>query len=74
MKFTDSFKRRRALAAFCSAAFLCQAGSCQFNDITTSVTLSGRDVFLTLFRDAILGPIDTYVTEAIDDFFDDGNN
>lgn len=64
-------RRRRALAAICSAAFLCQAGSCQFDEITTTVTLNGRDVFVSLFRDAILGPIDAYVTEAIDDFFDD---
>lgn len=63
--------RRRALAAICSAAFLFQAGSCQFDEITTTVTLDGRDVFVTLFRDAILGPIDAYVTDAIDDFFGD---
>ena len=71
MNFIYPPRRRRALAAIFAAAFLCQAGSCQFDEITTTVTLSGRDVLVTLFRDAILGPIDAYVTEAIDDFFDD---
>ena len=51
----------------------CELCSCNLNDITTTttVTLDGREVIISLVRQAILTPIDQYITEAVNELFDD---
>ena len=65
--------RRRALKALCATGIVCQLGSCNLNDITTTttMTLDGREVIISLVRQAILTPIDQYITEAVNELFDD---
>ena len=47
-------------------------GGCELDDFTTTTTttLDGRDVVTYLVRAAILTPIDDFLTNAIDAFFD----
>lgn len=54
-----------------AGAFLLQLGGCQFGDITTSVTLSARELLINVFRGVILTPIDTAITAAINNAFAD---
>ena len=65
--------RRRALSTLCAAGIVCQLGSCNFNEITTTttMTLDGREVIISLVRQAILTPIDQYITDAVNELFDD---
>ncbi len=46
-------------------------GGCNFQDITATTTLDGRQVFMGLAQSAIVTPINDWVTHAIDDLFDE---
>jgi hypothetical protein len=61
--------RSAAVGLMCLAGTSFQLSGCQFNDITTSVTLSGQELIVTLIRGAILTPIDQAITAAVNDFF-----
>jgi hypothetical protein len=72
----QSFKRairRKKIAALCAAGFLCQLCSCDFGQISTTMTttLDGREVIISLIRGAILEPIDQFITDAVYEFFGD---
>jgi len=64
-------KRTRAASAFLAAATAFQLGGCDFGQITTTVTLDGQDFFITLIRGAVLTPLDNFITDAINNAFDD---
>ena len=55
---------------FCTAGVVFQVGSCNFSEITTTTTLDGREVIITLVRNAILTPIDLWITAAVNEMFD----
>ena len=64
---------RKALAALCSAGMLLQFGSCDLGEITTTTTatLDGRAVLLSLLRSVIIQPIDAFLVQAVDELIDD---
>ncbi len=62
--------RSRTAKMLVAGAVLTQAGSCNFGEVSTSVTLSGQELIITLIRSAILSPIDAYVTNAVNEIFD----
>jgi hypothetical protein len=57
-----------ALAAL-AAGTTFQFGGCNIADVTIPTTLAGRDLLITLVRGAILTPIDAFVTNAINNAF-----
>lgn len=61
--------RGAALGMMCLAGTTTQLGGCQFTDVTTTVTLSGQELIITLIRGAILTPIDQAITAAVNDLF-----
>ncbi len=61
------------MGAVCSAGMLFQFGGCDVGSITTSVTLDGRSLLISLVRGAVLMPIDTLVTDAINNAFSNDN-
>jgi len=68
-----SFKRKAALLGLGVMAFQLPLGSCQFDQITatSTVTLDGREVIMNLIRGAILTPIDTFITDSVNELFDE---
>ena len=60
----------KAMGVFCTAGVLFQVGSCDFGEITTTTTLDGRELVLTLVRSAVLTPIDQLITAAVNELFD----
>ena len=64
----------RWLAILGATGFLCQLGSCEIGEITTTSTIDGRELIISLIRDAILAPLDEFVTEAVNDAFSDDDN
>ena len=63
--------RTRTLGVFFSAGVVFQLGGCEFGEITVTQTMDGRDVLINLVRGAVLGPIDSFITAAINQAFDE---
>lgn len=61
--------KRAGTIATCGMAF--QFGGCDFGTVSTSVTLNGADLIVTLIRAAILTPIDNAITDFVNDAFTD---
>lgn len=70
MSLSKHMLRARRWAALCAAGMVCQFGGCDIGEITTTVTLSGRDLVISVVRGAILTPLDAFITQAINDAFD----
>lgn len=65
------FLSRRAAATLLGAGMLFQLGGCNFGEVTTSFTLDGRELIISLVRTAIITPLDAFLTETINDAFGD---
>jgi len=50
-----------------------QFGDCRLDDINVSsaVTINGRDALISIIRGAILTPIDQFITDGINELFDE---
>ncbi len=64
--------RSKAAGLIFSGFTIFQLSGCNFGEVTTSVTLSGEELIITLIRSAILNPIDVLVTNAVNDAFGNG--
>lgn len=67
--------RMRRIATAAAGGMALQFGGCDLGQITTTqtVTLDARDVVVSIVRAAILGPIESFLTAAIDDVFGVGD-
>ena len=63
---------KRKLTALAMGAMLLGFpwGGCQIDQITTTSTLDGREVMISLVRGAILSPIDAWITAGVNQIFD----
>lgn len=61
--------RRKFAATVMTGGMLFQFGGCDFGSVTTSVTLSGEELIISLVRAAILDPIDQFVTDQVNAAF-----
>lgn len=61
--------RNKAAGLLCATGCLFQVGGCELGEITTTVTLSGEELVISLIRGAILRPIDEFVTNAVNEAF-----
>ncbi len=60
------------LAVACGSVF--QLGGCDFGQISTTVTVDGRELIIGAIRTSILDPLDNYITDRINDVFaEDGD-
>jgi len=71
MRWLVAKLRYRTLGALGAGALLFQLGGCDFGQITTTTTLDGRELVISLIRGAILNPIDAYITETVNNAFDE---
>ncbi len=58
---------RRMLGGIFAAGIVCQVGSCDLGQITTTVTVDGLELISGAIRTAILTPIDAAITEALNE-------
>lgn len=58
-----------------AAGSLCQLGNCDFGEITTTstTTIDGRELLISLVRGAIITPLDQWVTDTVNDTFGPDN-
>ena len=63
--------RKRLLYKLCAVGAVFQLGGCEIGQITTTPTVDGREVIISLIRGIVLTPIDAFITDAINDAFDD---
>ncbi len=61
--------QKRVLSGICAGGMMLQLGGCEIGEITTTTTLDGRELLISLVRGAILAPIDVLITDAINDAF-----
>ena len=61
----------RLVAAACTIGFLGQFSGCQFDELTVTQTVDARELVISLVREAVLGPIDDFLTVAINDAFEE---
>ncbi len=61
--------RHRTMGTLGAGAMLFQLGGCEFGDITTTTTLDGRELVISLIQGAILNPIDAFIIETVNDAF-----
>ena len=64
-------KRALALLGCGALVFGCPFGGCKIDQITTTSTLDGREVMISLIRGAILSPIDAAITQGVNELFDE---
>ena len=71
-----SLKKKAVLLGLGAMVFQLPLGSCEFDQITatSTVTLDGREVIVNLIRGAILTPIDTFITDSVNELFDEFEN
>ncbi len=65
------WQRSRLAALICTGGMMLQLGSCDFGQITTTVTLSGEELISTLVRGAITGPLNEFIDDAVSELFSD---
>ncbi len=70
MSLSRHVLRARQWAVLSAAGMVCQFGGCDIGEITTTVTLSGRDLLINVVRGAILAPLDAFITQAINEAFE----
>ena len=61
--------RNRTIGTLGAGALLFQLGGCEFGDITTTTTLDGRELVISLIQGAILNPLDAYITDSVNAAF-----
>ncbi len=69
------YRRMHGIRQFATVGLLSTTlafGGCQLGDFTatSTVTLSGREVVSFLVRSAIMTPLQTFIDNAINEFFD----
>jgi fucose permease len=66
--------RRRSAATLISSCVAFQFGACipsEFSAVqTTTVTLDGRTIVTTLINAAIITPLQTFIEDAVNSYFD----
>ena len=70
-KYVRKVKRKAGLLAVGATVFGFPWGGCQIDQITTTTTLDGREVMISLIRGAVLSPIDAWITQGVNDLFDE---
>lgn len=66
-------KKAKSLSAVLAAGMLFQFGGCNIATVTVPTTLDGRELIITLIRGALLSPIDQFITEAVQNAFEDND-
>jgi hypothetical protein len=66
-------RRKLGLLATGAMVYAFPFGGCQIGEITTSATttVDGREVIIGLVREAILSPIDAWITAGVNQVFDE---
>ena len=64
-------KRLMAILSVGTLLFGWPFSSCRIDEITTTSTVDGREVLVSLIRGAILSPIDAAITEGVNELFDE---
>lgn len=61
------------MIGFVGTAAHLSLGACNLGEITTTstVTLDGREVIVSIVRSAVITPIDEFITGRINAFFDE---
>lgn len=67
-------KRTCVAAAIALGTLFQLPAGCNFGEVTTSVTLSGRELIQGLVRSWVLGPIESAIDEGINRLFDQIEN
>lgn len=75
MKRSSWVKCKRRLMLVATAGSLCQFGTCDFGEITTTstTTLDAGELIASLIRGAIITPLDEWLTNAIDEVIESGD-
>ena len=63
-------RKAESVAAVLAGGMLAQSGGCQVSGDTQAVIQNLSILAVTLVRDAILSPVDRFLTNAAHDFFD----
>ena len=63
-------RRKLGLLGCGALLFGCPFGGCQIDQITTTTTLDGRQVMISLIQSAIITPIQTAINQGVNDLFD----
>ena len=69
MKSIRRALRNKSLGMLLGMGILCQFGGCDIGQVTTTTTMDGREVLISLVRGAILTPIDAWLTNGINNLF-----
>ena len=69
MQFRTAKMRAKSLGLLCGMGVLFQFGGCDLGTITTTQTMDGRVAIIQLIRGAILTPLDTVITDTVNDAF-----
>lgn len=70
-KFKSTTLGRKLGLAACTYGLLFQLGACIPSEISTSTTVTARDFLLTILRTLLIQPIDTALTNAVDNALDE---
>ncbi len=69
MRRMNIVNRFRRAVAILSAATVFQLGGCDLGSIQVTQTIETRQLVIDLINGAILGPIQTFVTDAVNNAF-----
>jgi hypothetical protein len=64
-------RSRKCLITVLTFGVLGQFGGCDLGTITTTTTLDGREVIISLVRSALINPLDAFITDRVNDLFTD---
>jgi len=69
MRRSDTRMLRRLAVLVGVSGFVGQFGNCDLGQITTTQTLDGREVIIGLIRNAVITPLDRWITDTINNAF-----
>ena len=63
-------RRKAAVVLGAGGTLFAAFGGCQFDQIPVASTVDSREVIVGLIRGALIDPIDAFITNGVNDFFD----
>lgn len=71
MRRSDSRRLKRLAILVGASGLVGQFGSCDLGQITMTQTLDGREVIIGLIRNAIIVPLDQWITDTVNSAFEE---
>ena len=69
-RWSSRLRRKAAVVLGAGGMLFAAAGGCQFDQIPVASSVDSREVIIGLIRGALVNPFDAFITNGINEIFD----